>query len=156
VDIPGQEQQAQRRRLQRNPPYTGATNSVNSTEMTTVQPRPRERERERERDHERETRIPSSSTILSPLTSMTAPSPNPLPPFLQGLPTTCRTVVRTHPVYQRVIQIFPENHEPIYMYGRPAPTTAASSSPPSYTSMMTGSGDHGVVNSLPSANVTSS
>ncbi|KAI8347082.1 hypothetical protein B0O80DRAFT_466053, partial [Mortierella sp. GBAus27b] len=101
-------------RLQRNPPYDGTTSvavSASSTGTTTVQ--------QQERESERRTPSPPSASSAA----------TPLPPFLQGLPNSCRTVVRSHPVYQQVVQIFPEDHEPVYMYGRPArPTSALSPS----------------------------
>lgn len=91
-------------------------------------------------EHEGRTASPPRSPSPS---SLQTPSPNALP---------YRTVVRAHPRYERVVQIFPEDHEPIYMYGRPArsSTSTTSSSSTMWVS------DYGVASSVTSANGSSS
>ncbi|KAG9323148.1 hypothetical protein KVV02_002298 [Mortierella alpina] len=57
-----------------------------------------------------------------------------IPSFLQDYSEGERTLIRADAFQPGVIHIYPENHAPIRMYGRPILSTSSSSLPPSRTS----------------------
>ncbi|OAQ29533.1 hypothetical protein K457DRAFT_19043 [Linnemannia elongata AG-77] len=62
---------------------------------------------------------PSNSPSSSSNSSSSSASMTPIPSFLQGHPTVARTLIRADAFQQGVIHIYPENHAPIRMFGRP-------------------------------------
>ena len=137
-----------------DPEYESSLSASSSASSRLMDRRARMRPRERERDREREREAWSSSTSTSP----TVPMVN-TPDFLQGyvvdddettqasislnsqssyslgssgtVRRTGRTLIRADAIHPGVIHIYPENHAPIWMYGRPilSPSSPLSSSP---------------------------
>ncbi|KAG0253196.1 hypothetical protein BG011_006502 [Mortierella polycephala] len=58
-------------------------------------------------------------STLAPSSRRNAMRMNAIPSFLQDRPGTTRTIIRADPVHPGVIHIYPEDHAPIWMYGRP-------------------------------------
>ncbi|KAF9928396.1 hypothetical protein FBU30_002394 [Linnemannia zychae] len=76
------------------------------------------------------TEATSSSSSSSSIPSSSSTNPTPLPSFLQGHPAVTRTLIRADAFQQGVIHIYPENHAPIRMYGRPILNSASHNSFP--------------------------
>ncbi|KAG0290218.1 hypothetical protein BGZ98_003561, partial [Dissophora globulifera] len=121
-----QQQREQNQRLYRLPRYDTLSSSITSTLSRRDDPLYRNRfSPQDEATLSRSVSNPPLSPLSPSLTS--ALSSTALPSFLQGLPATARTVIRAHAVHQGVIEIHSDNHEPIFMYGRPILSSSSSS-----------------------------
>ncbi|KAF9187390.1 hypothetical protein BGZ50_001968 [Haplosporangium sp. Z 11] len=73
-----------------------------------------------------------ASSVLVPSSHQNTMRMDTIPSYLQDHPGTTRTIIRADPVLPGVIHIYPEDHAPIWMYGRPilssSPTRNASAS----------------------------